>query len=499
MLKYTGHPLLDVGIATIVAFAKKTSPEELNENDLDKIASYMEQNYTKQPLRSFLTVVFPNSGFTQPAFFKSPDKQNAYKERVLRAYQNKLSSGEQGVFLGIPANQNSFNVPNPKKDDLPAGRAFRQHIPLLTGEDVINFYPYGDMGLPISGEALLAFQAMPLGSAKCGGRVLLVHSDNPEIMQYFAKTFLEGNRSAIGLAQQEGSKKMPEPHLKHKTLLIDILIKARHQQIDAWELDEPFSITVYHLTNSGQGAGLSIYHLPSQVIIYLKDMARADYSKDWGQLVHRAWVQEKMKRGQKEPSPDYKPNKNWLYEDLFDLMQNVHAYAPRFIRIYFLRIALNYAKNDKTDPRGRYSTQKEVNLVSWKLTEPFLRRIMNMESERIDSIRKLGDALANYVKEENDKRFFRAFYIENRYGYLRNALIKANTAHAKRGHAPFLTLDNYLSVFEDGEDLARVDWRLARDLVLIRMIEQLYANGWLGAHEDAIPETIEETENETEK
>jgi len=68
-------------------------------------------------------------------------------------------------------------------------------------------------------------------------------------------------------------------------------------------------------------------------------------------------------------------------------------------------------------------------------------------------------------------------------------------AHVKRGNPPFLTLDNYVSVFEEGEDLARVDWRLARDLVLIRMVEQLHANGWLGANEDALPEPAEETEN----
>lgn len=114
-----------------------------------------------------------------------------------------------------------------------------------------------------------------------------------------------------------------------------------------------------------------------------------------------------------------------------------------------------------------------------------------MEVERIEQIRQLGDALADYIKEQNDKRFFRAFYVENRYGFLRNSLIKANTAHVKRGHAPFLTLDNYISVFEDGEELASKDWRLARDLVLIRMVEQLHKNGWLGTNEDAIPEDQE--------
>jgi hypothetical protein len=39
---------------------------------------------------------------------------------------------------------------------------------------------------------------------------------------------------------------------------------------------------------------------------------------------------------------------------------------------------------------------------------------------------------------------------------------------------------------------------LARDLVLIRMVEQLYANGWLGANQDTLSEvTTEVTTEET--
>ncbi len=497
MLKYTGHPIVDIGIATILAFSNKERPEQVLEEDLDAIADYMAENYTVNPLRGYLTVAFPNSGFTQPAYFKQPKKQEIYKDRVLRAYRNNTpTTDEQGVFLGLPAADIPFNAPSSNKTDLQPGRAFRQHIPMLTGEKVINFHPYGDAGLPVSGLALIAIQAAPLGSAKCEGRLLVVHSDNPEIMRHFAGKFLEENRRAINLAQAANNKKMPEPHLKYRTLLVDTLLQARGMRLDSLYGEEPFSITAYHLTNFGKNVDVSIYHLPSQVILYLKEMLSAKYSKAWEQIVRRAWVKEKLNHGQKEPSPDFKPNRNWLYEDLFQLMQDIHTYAPRFIRTYFLRVALNYVKGNKTDPRGAYSTQKEVNLVSWKLTEPFLRRIMLMEPERINNIRKLGDALADYIKRENDKRFFYAFYTENRYGYLRNALIKANNAHVKRGNSPFLTLDNYLSVFEVGEDLARTNWRLARDLVLIRMVEQLHANGWLGANEDAIPEVIKKNDKE---
>lgn len=493
MLDYTGQPLLDVGIAAIVAFADKDTPDELTETDLEAIADYMTENYVKNPLRSYLTVAFPNSGFTQPAFFTQPEKQALYSERVLRAFRSETPTlDEPDVFMGLPAAAIPFDV----YSLLEPGRAFRQHIPLQTGESVINFHPYGEAGLPVSGLALLAIQAYPLGSAKCAGRTLSVHSDSPEIMRYFAAKFLKENLAAVTLAQQADSNKMPEPHLKYRTLLIQTLLEAVQRQQKSYRQEESFSITAYHLSNSGQGADLAIYHLPSQIIAYLQLMLSPDYEAAWSQIVRRGWVRPKLKRGQTDAPPVFEPDRNFLYEDLFRLAEDVSRQAPRFIRTYFMRDTLRFARNDLTDPRGQYSTQQEVQLVSWKLTEPFLRRIMHMDESRIEEIRLLGDTLAAYVKSQNDRRFFRNFYGESRYANFRALLIKANTEYVKRGNPPFLHLDTYMTVFEDGEELGKSNWNLARDLVLIRMIEQLYAGeNWFQQNKDVFPET---PENETE-
>jgi CRISPR-associated protein Cst1 len=140
MLKYTGHPLVDVGVAAITAFAGKRDPAELTEDNLDKIADYIAREYARQPLLSFLTVAFPNSGFTQPAYNRRPEKRQVYAERVLRGYRADTPTlGERCIFTGQPAVAVPFDV----KGELPPGHAFRQHIPLLTGEDVISFYSYG--------------------------------------------------------------------------------------------------------------------------------------------------------------------------------------------------------------------------------------------------------------------------------------------------------------------------------------------------------------------
>jgi CRISPR-associated protein Cst1 len=371
-------------------------------------------------------------------------------------------------------------------DGLPPGRAFRQHIPLLTGEDVINFFPNGDAGLPVSGTALLAIQAFPLGCAKCAGRLLAVHSDNDRITLHFARAFLTDNRRRILLAQEQGSEKLPDAGRSQRTLLVETLLQAADMQHDEQSENRPFSVTAYHLSNSGQGPGLTIYHLPLQVIGFLRDMDLPEHRATWNAVARRAWdLPPKPKRGA-EPGPqEFAPRRNWLYEDLFALPGN----AARFLRTYFLRVALHAARADSGDPRSHYSTRAEIELVSWSLTTRFLRRILHMERDRVEKIRNLADRLADYVNQENDKRFFQNFYLADRADHLRTLLVKANLAHVKRGHPPIIEFEPYIEVFEEGVELARPDWRLARDLVLIRMIEQLYAQGWLGAHRDALPET----------
>jgi CRISPR-associated protein Cst1 len=493
VLRYTGHPLFDVGVATVAAFAGKSDPGSITEADLERVASFIEREYVREPLKSYFNVAFTkNAWFNQYAFEKQPEKRQDYAGRLLRSY-DKGTSGELCVFTGEPATAVAFS------DKLPPGRAFRQHIPLLTGEEVINFHPWGDAGLPVSGKAALCLQAFPLGCAKCGGRLLAAHSDNPNLTYDFAVRFLEYNRQALMLAQQAGSTKMPEAKASAKTLLIETLLEIELRRQEEAMDQQPCSVTAYHLTNSGQSnpldernPPLEIYHLPLEITGFLFALVSAVYRSEWNAIAERAWrlalPATKKRKGEANEGEDGRPRRNFLYEDLFGLPDN----APIFIRRYFLRIPARNRPED--DPRRLYSLRDEASLVSWKLTDLLLRKVMNVDKERVQQIRELGDRLAAYISGENDRRFFTAFFSERNYELFRNAMIKANLAHVKRGHPPLVTLDPYIEIFEEGTDVARPDWRLARDLVLIRMIEQLYNLGWLGKNIDVLPETTEDTE-----
>ena len=497
MIDYTGHFMVDIGLATITAFAHKRHPTQLTKSDLKAAADYMYHNYTQEPLRSFLSVAFTsNAWFIQSAYdpkksgLEPEQRERRSKERQLWAkrhlyqWMEQVDSNtqERDIFTGEPI------APLPLSKRLKAGRGGRVQIPLTLGDKNINFLPYGEAGIPVSGLTILAISMMPLGCAKVGGRLLAVHSDNEKWIMYFARTFLRENRQKIQLAQAAGSTKMPEPPYSQRTFLIQTLLQAEEFQQESIEEEEPFSLTIYHLSNSGQGPGLNIYHLPFEISGFLRIVQQPRYREQWQAIVQRAW--ERPPRRKRKPKKPFQPTRNWLYEDLFDLPDN----APQFIRTYFLRIALRYARN-KNDPRVDYSLQQEAQLVSWKITSLFLRRVMHMDKDRIESIRNLGDQLAEYVASQNDRRFFRQFYTLQRYDYFRNELIKANLAHVKRGNPPFITLDPYIEIFEEGDDVARPDWRLARDLVLIRMVERLYENGWLGGNADILPEETDDSTN----
>jgi CRISPR-associated protein Cst1 len=180
-----------------------------------------------------------------------------------------------------------------------------------------------------------------------------------------------------------------------------------------------------------------------------------------------------------------------LYEDLFNLPDR----AAHFIRVYFLRKATQYTQGPG-DPRHSYGGWKDYLPGFWDLTRLFLQEVIAMDTERIEAIRKLGDTLADEIAAENDRRLWGRIYRADAYWRARKALIQVSQRRLQRRLAPVLSLDEFLEVFEEGEELPRVDWRLAWDLVLIRVIEKLYEAKWFERNQDVLDEEEKQPEME---
>lgn len=485
----TGHPFIDVGFATLAAFANRRRLVDLTTDDLARMADYIEANYVRQPLRNFLTMALTsNSWFAQSAYDpnrrdftpqqqqEAQEKRKYWADRHLRQWQlTAANNDETCLFTGRPAATLELS------GKLRPGRVGRSQMPLLQGDDAINFFINGDPGLPMAPEAILALQAMPLGCAKVGGGLLAVHSDDEQLTIDFAARFLQRNLSDVAKAQAAGEEKLPGSPRSLKTLLIETLAEIIRRQIqEEVRRERRPTVTAYYF-NNGQNPSLDIYHLPLQITGFLLAVHTPAYRTIWSDLVNRSWQRSETPTKRRKAAEPTEPRFNYLYEDLFTLP----AQAARFVRTYFLRISNRSTATD--DPRREYSTRHEVDLVSWPLVELFVQEVMLMTDDRVAKLKELGDKLADYTRYQGGKRFFRQFFTVQRSDHFLTLLNKTNIDYTryKRGTETLFDLDSFLTLFMEGEEVLRNDWRLMRDLVLIRMVEQL--RDWIANNADAIP------------
>ena len=171
-------------------------------------------------------------------------------------------------------------------------------------------------------------------------------------------------------------------------------------------------------------------------------------------------------------------HRNRLYDDIFDLPDQ----AAQFVRRH-----LNWRVRLFRDEEAMQAGVPDA----WGITELLLRRVMLMEKERIETLRTLGERWAGYVKERNDRRFFQRIYGSWRtdrsaYGAYRSTLLRASQEEIRQGRPPLISFEEFLVAFEEGEEFARADWGLARDLILLKMMDTLHSLGWLTEHADEL-------------
>ena len=78
---------------------------------------------------------------------------------------------------------------------------------------------------------------------------------------------------------------------------------------------------------------------------------------------------------------------------------------------------------------------------------------------------------------------------------IRNALTKAQRNRAREHDELLFGLDEYLEVFIADDAVGKADWSLIRDLISIRLVEQLYQKGFFKKEENQ--DLLVEPETET--
>lgn len=447
LLRYTGHPFVDVGIATITAFVNRSCPEDISYDDLEYVASELKELYCRlKPLQNYLTMVFHGSGFVQPKF--TVEQKEDYAEEVLFAFRPnrpKLDNVSCTFFPEQPA----------------VMRAFRQHIPLLNGQTIGNFSARGMPGIPIGGVALLAVHALPLGcfrsehprNRRC--KYLLAFHQPPasndsgeaQMNRVMATRALNTNLKAIHFMRQGQDAELPTYGVHVRTRYVDELLRAK-QAIQRRRASLS-NITGYHFTNCGQGPDIQIIRLDNAILDFLES-AQQDASRAWRSVVARGWVRPKGEENADVTEDNTRTWRNSIYESLFNLPYN----ARWFI--------------------GQLQAARD-----WTLIEIFLRKVMLMEQDRIDTFRELGDRFAHYIDryEVPSLSFYYRFARAQQYAELRQVVRSACERILKsRAEKPLITYDEFILAFEHPSD-GYSQWKLARDLIAFRMIEGLHTLG----------------------
>lgn len=520
LLKWTGHPLVDCGIAAICAMLAKQDPEELTLEDLDRAADEMADYYFSGIMTSYNSCVFTMNAYDNPS--SSPDYMREYESRILRAHRyvpKEKDIAYRCAFSGEPA----YHLIE------------RRQMPLLTGEDVMNFYPEGKSALPVSGAYVVALQALPLGGRRVEGKLLIVHTDLPEATLAFAKHYLADNRRIIGLAKAGSlpGREGPSPDLEREHAAWDSKKKRPKfpdakaaETLIAADLTEiwcrrgrpeyaslPVSITAYWLSNSGQGPSLEIFFIPAQITRFLSIVNEAAVGEQWRRIVAKGWRSPKEKEGEQaveKKGPKGKGrgvsnvvvqggagrSRNDVLSDLFAIYENGFVSlraASSFVKKYLLRNFSRFMQGRDEAAADGFTTLKD-RLVYWSLTEVFLKEVMGVDEHYTEKVRQFADRLADHINRKNDKGLFRSIVFSGKPWELRRALAKAQRNQAKEQNKLLFGLQEYLDVFEADHAVERLDWSLVRDLISIRVVEQLFNNGFF--NREGNDELLEDHEEE---
>jgi CRISPR-associated protein Cst1 len=470
-----------VGIAALTCFSEREVPEKVTFDDLEAFARYAEDAFFTPLLRSYVSVLFTMNSFMNPAW--KPDRQRIEAAKLLRAHTFEADPrGEVCAYCGRPS----------------VHRLYRDMVPMLTGRGIPNFFPQGSSGLPVCGTCTVAILALAIGAPMCSGRALVIEPEDRRLLLKLTARWLPRLRERVQLSAQ--TEKKP-PGIRHPlTRTIEALV---HLQEEEAEEDVPASgVTVYHLSNSGQGPSIDIYRLPSNVMSFIWRAQKAKYRLAWKRVVARGWYRPGGRRRSGKDQLESGDDKaalagfddttgqwrNAVYEDLFSLPEH----AGRFLRRHFLpRRILALLGSQAED--GERPASYPIDSKHWGLVVLFLQEVVGMDKSRVSAIAALGDELAQEISDFDDARLFRSVATADGYRAVRNILIRADLARLKRGQPPVIGFDSFLKVFEEGEEVARVDWRLAWDLTVIRVLDALYQKGWFNRKGEVL-ETEEDLE-----
>jgi CRISPR-associated protein Cst1 len=455
MIRYTGNPYVDAGVAVLELRLQK-SCAEFTLDDLASQASEIKHEYTKSLWKSYLMVHLPNCAWTQKDL--SSEKNSAYLKKVLESYRPEFPELDRKcAFCGRHAKV----------------FADRRYVPLLTGETIMSSGSGGVPGLPACGWCVYSVHFYPFATLKVEGRPLFWWSSDPVWTLHLTQIFVEKLNRILAMVSEE------LPKLRWPTTQ---LLQAAREAMTKLESKKfapvpPLSdITGIHATNYGTDPNFEELHIPRGLLEFWQE---AGSFPAYQEIESRAWEIAPVK------AKPRKTKKTKSSEEIAEDKDSEKAQIPfEFIRRNYLYESLGEAfrSNDFQEKAKLVAAQfflrrhgKSHTLGTLEVTELFLQKVAGMERERLEAIREIADHIADHliIGAGDHKAAGRLIRRKLRLGeflqFLSYIQRKLSEAHKPLAWDKVLTALN----LQADDDRTATDYWLVQELVLIRLYERL--------------------------
>ncbi|MCX8112404.1 MAG: hypothetical protein N3E49_04300 [Bacteroidia bacterium] len=508
-LRWLGEPLLDAGLAYLLIHSNKRDPKLITEEDWRAWLTKIEDDYKGGFVDRLLSVAFTQNGFNNPSWKSGGGREVKISEIFGLAKEGKNYKGASSEPRPLPEVKCAFY------EDEPAVILIgRDRFPLLPERRSLNFTLNGSGYLPVSQWALGCILGFIYVAPLISGRLLVPASLEPQLLLRAAEALYHKYVSLlIKMAREGGKLEIKNPLSRFGEVLEEILSVSE-------EGDEGFPIQAFYFSNSGQDPDAEIYWYVSAVQTFLRRVRAERYYPAWRAFLHSFWVVEEKRGGLTVPEqvreslPPEKQtssksisahqSRNLIYEVLPDLPEA----APLFIRFFFKGYAyrsLNLVRGYRRVAYGGSLALPHLDYKPiWEVVELFVEVFLpSMTQEQIDIIKRLAADLASLVTTGREPRAHKKLLglggsQVSRYDVWRVLLIRLlRKALSSEGKLLF-SLDEYLTLFETAEGYPERNWKLARDLLQIALIEELYKQGYFEKDKAALEQLSNHTEDETE-
>ncbi len=432
-----GNPFVDAGVSAMSEWLNK-EPESITKLDIGNLINELAPVLSSPNWSKNIMIIFT---INHP--ISSPGNQKKDIVAIFKKYlTNYLNTIEEIGLTG---------------DCAGCGRRTALHsltkdkVPLTGSGNLRNFFPVFSDGAGYCSACALAIQFLPFVLVSIGGKFMMLHSNSKKILKYWARRCIEEIRKQRIENNLKGcfNSGFANPHNGLFAMTQDLM--SRYEQ--RWS-EENATMQVYCFSNENRGPELDIFLLPANVFRFLAYVYERQFQSAWKEIVRSGYVRVDWEKVQSED--EYKNRINLVFENLL---------SNKSILSFFINRSERFA------------------IGNWELVKLYLKEVRNMNEERLSTIKRVGDNIAESIKCSNNLR--RLFQLETaNYRECRNVLrfiIKDRIAQGQE--EKLFTIDEYAEhLFPDTSEYT--EWSETRDLLLFRIYEVLH--DWLINRKDEI-------------